>query len=320
VVSLDFELHWGVRDRHGLGSPYLENVVGGRTAIPRLLGLFRRFEIHATWAAVGMLACRDRREWEALRPDRLPRYRDPRLSPYGEAVGEDEDADPLHFAPSLLREISGSPGQEIGSHTFSHYYCLEPDQSAEEFLADLRTALMVHRSLGLPAPRSIVFPRNQINGDYLSLLLDQGFRAFRGNQRAWMYRRGDGPSVRRRHRAGRLLDAYLPVSGHHLTSWEDVLLPNGLCNVPASLFLRPCPDPGGAMARLQRGRIHAAMAQAAEDGRIFHLWWHPHNFGRQQDANLLFLEGLLEEFAQLRRRRGMVSASMSEVAAAVTNS
>lgn len=319
MISLDFELHWGVRDRHGPGSPYLENVIGGRAAIPRILGLFRRFEIHATWAAVGMLGCRNRHEWEALRPDPLPRYRDPRLSPYDELVGEDEDADPLHFAPSLLGEIAESPGQEVGSHTFSHYYCLEPDQSRDEFVADLRSVQSVHRSLDLPPPTSIVFPRNQINRDYLAVLPDHGFRVFRGNQRAWMYRHGDGPTVRRRHRAGRLIDAYRPVSGHHLTSWEDMLLPNGLCDVPASLFLRPRPDVGSTTARLQRRRILSAMAEAAQQGRIFHLWWHPHNFGRAQDANLQFLEGLLEEFARLRAQHGMVSASMSEVAATVTN-
>jgi peptidoglycan/xylan/chitin deacetylase (PgdA/CDA1 family) len=318
VISLDFELHWGVRDRHDLSSPYVEALLGARAAIPRILSLFRRFDIHATWATVGMLACDGRPEWMAFRPEPLPGYLDSRLSPYAESVGIDEDDDPLHFAPSLVREIAGTAGQELGSHTFSHYYCLEPGQSQGAFVADLRAVRAIHQSLAMPPPRAIVLPRNQVNAAYLGALLDAGFGVFRGNQSAWMYRRGDGPTVGQRHRAGRLLDAYIPLTGHHLTAWEDVPLPNGLCNVPASLFLRPCADADSAATRLRERRITQALGAAARREEIFHLWWHPHNFGLATDANLLSLERLLVAFSHLRDNDGMLSASMSEIAQMAT--
>ena len=54
LVSLDFELFWGMLDQCAL-EDYQDNVLGGRTAIPRLLQLFEKYGIHATWATVGFL-------------------------------------------------------------------------------------------------------------------------------------------------------------------------------------------------------------------------------------------------------------------------
>lgn len=47
IVSLDFELFWGMQDSHTL-SEYENHVLGGRKAIPRLLKLFQKYGIHAT--------------------------------------------------------------------------------------------------------------------------------------------------------------------------------------------------------------------------------------------------------------------------------
>src|ERR1700686_2907278 len=43
VISLDFELHWGVRDHERPNGPYGPNLLGARKAIPRLLELFERY-------------------------------------------------------------------------------------------------------------------------------------------------------------------------------------------------------------------------------------------------------------------------------------
>src|SRR5262245_13071649 len=55
VISLDFELHWGVRDKRPVDGSYRENLLGAREAIPRMLDLFEEFGIAATWATVGFL-------------------------------------------------------------------------------------------------------------------------------------------------------------------------------------------------------------------------------------------------------------------------
>src|SRR5713226_4105770 len=124
VISLDFELHWGVRDSKPLDS-YRQNLLGERTAVPAMLRLFQKYGIHATWAAVGFLFFENKGELLDSLPARRPAYRDRRLSPYQdvERLGVNESEDPLHFAASLIRQVSATPHQEIGSHTFSHYYC-----------------------------------------------------------------------------------------------------------------------------------------------------------------------------------------------------
>ena len=81
VISLDFELFWGVRDKRTIVN-YGANIMGVRRAIPAMLDLFAQRQIACTWATVGFLFCADKDELTASFPNLLPRYSDPRLSPY----------------------------------------------------------------------------------------------------------------------------------------------------------------------------------------------------------------------------------------------
>ena len=38
------------------------------------------------------------------------------------------------------------------------------------------------------------------------------------------------------------------------------------------------------------------MTFAAKTGSNYHLWWHPHNFGKDLEANLKFLEKILQHY------------------------
>jgi hypothetical protein len=151
VISLDFELHWGVRDSVRVDQ-YQQNLLGVRQAVPRLLELFRRHEIHATWATVGFLFARNREELLASLPDRRPAYARPVLDPYralGDELGRDEHDDPYHYASSLLDMIEATTHQEIASHTFSHYYCLEEGQDVASFRDDLVAARAIAQRRGI---------------------------------------------------------------------------------------------------------------------------------------------------------------------------
>jgi hypothetical protein len=207
--------------------------------------------------------------------------------------------------------IRGCPGQEIGTHTFSHYYCLEPGQDLQAFRADLDAATRAAARLGI-RPRSLVFPRNQFNSDYLAACAAAGLRAYRGNERSWLYEATNERGERHLRRAARLLDAYLPVSGDHCSRLQPDR--NGLVNVPASRFLRPYARRFASLDGLRLRRITSAMQHAAKSGRIYHLWWHPHNFGIGLKENILFLRRVLEAFRVLAAEHGMRSRSMAEVA------
>jgi len=312
IVSLDFELHWGVRDRFSATGPYRANLLGVREAVPCMLELFREFDVAVTWATVGFLFARTKHELESSWPAVRPRYRDPRLDPYQETVGRDESGDPIHFAPSLIADIRATPRQEIGTHTYSHYYCLEPGQNRDTFRADIESATGVARSHGISI-RSIVFPRNQRNPEYDGVLAQAGLICYRGTQRAWMHRSARGSRQTFVKRAARLADAYMPI-GDRTFGWQDIDGTGSLVNIPASFFVRPCGARESTRDRLHLRRLAGSMRHAARERRILHLWWHPHNFGRHIVPNIRRLRELLTVFADCRDRYAMQSLTMAEVA------
>lgn len=110
---------------------YGTRIIGERTAIPRMLALFKTYGIHATWAGVGMLMARNKDELYTFLPppERRPLYTSMRASSYNylrEApIGNSEEDDQYHFGESFVHMILNTPHQEFGNHTFSHYYCID---------------------------------------------------------------------------------------------------------------------------------------------------------------------------------------------------
>ncbi|MGI8640503.1 MAG: polysaccharide deacetylase family protein [Pyrinomonadaceae bacterium] len=318
VISLDFELHWGVRDHLSTTGEYRQNLLGEDQVVPALLDLFQEFEIAATWATVGFLFAKSKEELDGYKPSILPDYIDSSLFPYDEEIGADEESDPLHYAPRLIEQIQNTPRQEIATHTFSHYYCLEPGQTKESFAADLQSAVAIAEPYGV-RPRSIVFPRNQCNSDYESVLLENGIVCFRGNQKSWMYQISATNRKHPLYRAARLADSYFNVAGTHTFKWQDVWSGN-IANVPASMFLRPISKKMERLEKLRLQRIRRSIAFAAKKRRIFHLWWHPHNFGVNLEENLDFLREILKTFRRYQQSHNLCSLSMLDVARAARDS
>lgn len=314
ILSLDFELHWGVRD-HTTVEAYRTSLLGARTAIPQMLDLFRAHDVGATWATVGFLFAETKRDLEKHVPRLLPSYADARMSPYeamGE-VGDDEKSDPFHFGASLVRRIAETPKQELATHTFSHFYCLEPGQTPEQFEADLEAAAAIGAPYG-DTCQSIVFPRNQLAPAYLDVLRRRGVRAYRSNGEHWAYRASkEQPAPARLFR---LADAYLPLSGARAHERPAPHVEAEPVDVMASAFLRPYSPRLRHLDDLRYRRLAGMMTKAAKEGRAFHLWWHPHNFGAHPRESLAFLAKLLVHFGDLRRRYGMESLTMAEMARA----
>lgn len=120
VVSLDFELHWGLTERVlGPGHPYCARLHGACEIAPRLLALFEERGIHATWAPVGMVFARGGADLETFKPVMRPAYERSVMDTYRVPVGRSEETDPLHFAPTLIQRIWPTPGQEVACRTFS---------------------------------------------------------------------------------------------------------------------------------------------------------------------------------------------------------
>ena len=307
VISLDFELMWGVRD-HATRASYGPNVLGGREAIPAILDVFERRGIRATWATVGALLCESKDELEARADSAVRRGATiARL----EDIGPDERRDPYHFGASLARQIASCPGQEIGTHTFSHRCALEPGETVAGFSADVASALAQLGEWGIRC-KSIVFPRNQYGPEHLEACRLLGLSHFRGNEAQWFYAPAPGKEQTKVRRLCRLLDSYIDLSGPNL-SRPDEDKAGPLINVASSRFLRPFIKGLARFDGPRIRRIEKAMLTAAMTGRAFHLWWHPENFGRALSENMAVLERVLDCFQGLQVAYGMQSRAMSEV-------
>jgi hypothetical protein len=317
VISLDFELFWGMFDKATLDE-YGENVLGERTAIPRMLELFEKYGIHATWATVGMLMTRNRRELLSVFPPLhlQPLYEDMRVSAYEYIktanIGDDEKSDPYHFGPSLVNSIQETPHQEIGNHTFSHYYCIDGHSNdTAVFARDLEAHTAIAHTYNV-VTESMVFPRNQPSEEALRVCAEKGIHSYRGNENHILYRPRKDTEQSLLIRGFRLLDHYINLSGHHtypLPTYEDGFP----LNIPASRFLRPWSRALRFFEWLRLHRIKKSMTHAAKRGEIFHLWWHPHNFGINQNENFKNLEALLEHFTTLKTKYNFESASMRDL-------
>jgi peptidoglycan/xylan/chitin deacetylase (PgdA/CDA1 family) len=310
TASLDFELYWGVRDKKSIDQ-YKENLLGARKAIPEILQDFTSKNIHATWATVGFLFFKDKESLTKRLPKQLPTYNEANLSPYTYINNTAILEESYHFAPKLINLIAEHPGQEIGTHTFSHYCCLEKGQTIEQFEDDIHAAIEIAESSGFKM-QSIVFPRNQSNKDYFSSLIKLGIKCYRGNEKFWIYGAIEDTHDTKLQQALRLLDAYINISGHNTYELADCIqsLP---FNFPSSRFLRPYSSKLSALDWLRLRRIKSAMTDAAINHRIFHLWWHPHNFGKNTKKNIEFLSKISDHYLFLKERHGMKSLNMGEL-------
>ncbi|SEJ61575.1 Polysaccharide deacetylase [Cyclobacterium xiamenense] len=309
IISLDFELHWGRFDKVPLkgNEAYYYRT---REVIPRLLALFEQYQIKATWATVGMLMARDVEEWEQFSPSLTPGFYQEAFSAYRWFRTSRLDPNCL-FAPDLIQEIIRTPGQELGSHTFSHYYTRVPGQHTDEFRADLQAARHIAaEKFGLDL-QSLVFPRNQYHPDALKIARETGFRVVRTNPEDWFWERPEVDGwVKKGFRAS---DSLLPL-GKKTSFLPEAPAAGFPTLLPASRFFRPYQDRISWLNRMKLRRINEEMLSAARKGEMYHLWWHPHNLAQHPDQSLEEVKIVLEHFSTYRERYSMESHSMGSLA------
>lgn len=237
VISLDFELLWGVFDKvkPAEKEQYFRNT---RDVIPETLALFSSYNIRCTWATVGMLFNENGDQWIENQPATLPNYQNQKLSAYRfYKENKDKIDDYFCFANQLISGIKKTKGQEIGTHTYSHYYCLEDGQNLASFKADLKMASKLAKKNGIEL-KSLVFPRNQFNTEYLRACKELGITSVRSNPSNWYWR--DTQKDNLQQKIFRTADAYI---GQKDKSYDlediDIEYSHLPIQQPASRLLRP---------------------------------------------------------------------------------
>jgi peptidoglycan/xylan/chitin deacetylase (PgdA/CDA1 family) len=299
VLSLDFELRWGVHDVYGLDiDAYRENLEAERDVIPALLKLFVAHGIRATWAAVGAIGCES---WDDYfnRAPAAPKYADRKFAVNPRYADMDPEG-VLHFAPDLMQTILETPGQELGTHTFSHLFLREKGVTAQNAAADLAAAKELHRERFGRSPLSLVFPRNQ--PAFIEVVRASSVKIWRGNAVAWYYNCEDSEHNGLFPRALKLIDAFNPFTQRGALLLGDMNR--------ASLFLRLNLPPVAWQLHVHR---ITAQLDALRDNEIFHIWFHPHNLGRDISRNLARVEQIAALIAERQRARRLQSCSMEDL-------
>jgi peptidoglycan/xylan/chitin deacetylase (PgdA/CDA1 family) len=317
TISLDFELHWGGFEKWPL-EDYKQYFLNTRTTIPEMLSLFAQHEVHVTWATVGMLFHNSREELLNNAPSQKPSYSVGELSAYNyintKGIGSNEEEDPFHFASSLIKKIVAVPFQELGTHTFSHYYCNEKGQTLEQFRDDMAAAKRAAAQYGTSL-RSLVFPRNQFNEHYLKVCFEEGIRVVRSNPLDWFWNIESTQGESMWKRLNRGMDAYFPIGKKNTYTLDSVPVHDGFpLSLPASRLLRPYNPKELFLNTFKINRICNEMERAAKRGEVYHLWWHPHNFGSFPAQSLDGLRKILKHYAYCRDRWQMNSRTMGELA------
>ncbi len=311
VISLDFELYWGIGDHivYNDYQTYFDNTV---KVIPEILKLFSKYEIQCTWATVGMLWNENWNEWQKNTPTMTPNYQNELLSNYMlEQKNISPKADLDHFfALNLIKSIQNTKGQEIGTHTYSHYYCNEESRSKAALNADLRNAIKIASKTETHL-ESLVLPRNQFLPEILEILKVNGIKSVRTNPKVWFWHLAN--QNKKSSRIARLVDSYSSFLMFKSYPWFHLEMKQGVLLQPASRFLRPISKRFHFLNKLRINRIKKEMTFAAENNEIYHLWWHPHNFALEPKLALEELDEILKHFKYLYNKFKFRSLSMKDV-------
>lgn len=313
VISLDFELMWGIIDvltKDGYGQTHVKQVP---RVIMEMISLFEKYNVHATFATVGMIMYKNTKELLTDIPSIRPSYCESVMSPYElnyiRQIKTDEEC--LFFQPEVIKEINTHQGMELGTHTFCHYYCWAEGQTTEQFDSDIRKAVEVAKRNGIEL-KSIVFPRNQVSDEHLKVCSHYGITSYRGNALKY-FNEPKNKWEALKNRICRLLDAYINIGGYTSVPYSLLKRKEGMLNVCASRMLRPYSPRLSFLEGLRLRRIRKEMIHAAKTGELYHLWWHPHNFGANMEENLSFLEKVLKTYKECHDSYEMQSYTMTEL-------
>lgn len=314
VISLDFEMLWGIIEKRNARSYADNNVRHVPEVVDRMLRLFEKYDVKATFSTVGLLMCNDKSEALKYIPQQTPSYLKKELSPYGDYINGIKDIDEsLYFVPAIIEKLKASGNIEIGTHTFCHYYCWEAGQTISQFEEDIKAARRVAEDKGIVL-KSIVFPRNNVSDEYLKICKQQGILSYRGNTRKF-FDKPKNKIVWYKNRLSRLIDSYIAISGHNTYNMDETIVSDELpINLAASRLFRPYSNRMAILEPLRINRIKQEIKYAARYGEMYHLWWHPHNFGADIDKNMKNLESVLRYYAECHKKYGMQSYTMSDLA------
>jgi peptidoglycan/xylan/chitin deacetylase (PgdA/CDA1 family) len=303
TLSLDFELIWGTAD---LGLENFKNLckIEREVVIDRLLQLFEKYDFPATWAILGHLFLD---KCEAAHPEiSRPNYSWTKEDWFAHDPGGVETDESIHLGKSLVEKIRNcSVEQEIGSHSFSHIVFGDAGCSRETAENEIAECVRIAEEQGIKL-KSFVFPRNE--GGYLEVLQKYKFTSYRGVEPNWYEDREVSEGMRRGLRLFDVLRAASPPT----------VLPErteqGLWNIPGSAMFFPMHGFRRHIPMsLRVKRCIKGLNKAANEKKIFHLWFHPTNMVDEMEKMFAGLEKILQHASDLREQGKIEFLTMGQI-------
>ncbi len=280
VISIDTEMAWGLNHRRSETYRYDRE----REDLDRLLDLFDRHDVPATWAIVGHLMLDGCAPVDGVKHPEIVR---PAYDWYQGDWFDDDPCTtateaPLWYAPELVGKITDRPAaHEIATHGFSHIVAGDPGCSRETFDSEIVAAKAAAEARGITL-RSIVHPRNRIG--HLDVLRDHGIVAYRGKRQV--------------EPGGSAIDR---VVDRTIGSERTVVRPiaeDGLWNLPATIMFDV--DARPRTWQLWIRQVERRLDQAVRARSLFHLWFHPHNLRDHPEAAFRALDRICAAAARHR--------------------
>lgn len=316
IISLDFELIWGLAgwDSKKIDS-YYNNIDNATIAMERIINLFDKYDIKCTIAFVGAMNYYTLNELMIdVKNYKTPTYTNSSFCSFNSFlpyIEENKYPSSNFFCKGIIERLKNNYNVELATHTFSHYYCLEDGQTVENFKQDISYALNNAKENNINI-KSIVFPRNQVSKEYLDICNQLGITHYRGTLNNFLYRTNKTESRYSLKGTLRFLDTYLNLSGYNTFKCQ-FYKNNKIINVPGSRFLRPYSKHLSLLEKYKIKRIKNSMKYAAINKEIYHLWWHPHNFGMNINHNLSNLEEICKYYYLLKNKYNFQSKFISEI-------
>jgi len=312
IVSVDTELAWGCTSLRDLATciPRLKQT---RSAISVILRMCERYQMAFTWAVVGGLLLDPDNKGIGL--DSIPLHNPQTRTCCTNHHDISSDGAYMWYGRDIVDAIRNCRvTQEIGCHSFSHISYDEGNCSIAAAASDLEHCHTAFQALGLTC-KAFVYPFNRVG--HLALLPHHGFICYRG------------PELHthvRPHFLTPLLKACRLLC--RLFAGPPALRPTlkykELVNIQASMLFRvpeiSNPKLWRTILDFQVTSAKQGLSNATRTGKVFHLWFHPFQFGHRTREMLGALDEVLSSASRLRSDNKLEILTMGQMAQRIIGS
>jgi hypothetical protein len=306
IISLDTELAWGGFDL-GLTEKNRKYYEDSRDCIYRLLMLFEKYNIQATFAIVGHIMLNGCTEVEGIKhPDIVrPEHSWYLKDWFIEDPASHMSKNSIWYGQDILKEIlAASPQHEIASHSFSHIIFGAKGCTYECARSDIHKCVEIAGQQDIKL-KSFIYPRN--SEGYKEILKEEGFEVYRGSGNEW-YNKFNFSILKK---VGHIIDEVFAIAPKTSLPVKDE---SGLYNVKGNMLylsrdgIRKLIPISSRVKKAKKG-----IDKAVKGGEVFHLWLHPFNIATDKENLLQGMDEILNYVREKIDLDQMTSMVISDI-------